>query len=697
MKQEDFFKIMDCASEDDIADMMRYHRSRQLPAREEKIMMTKHTQTDSGMFRSKGVAAAIAAVLVCANVAGGIYLLRGDNQPETKSETSAGTDIESELIPAVSENTPDYVKLMQEYYTNLSGQPCDYDFSGMGRNLDETVETDDVRIHIKGMVGCDWTMFVFFDAEPLNLSAKDREYFSSMAFCKVNDMYYPALGIVDAEGKADDSCQRLYGTMPGQQSLDNGVFHCYCIISNHSAEALTDGEKYLGIGKMNEPYDPEYDIRIPLDSLKKIPMQESELAAAVSAHIPDTMTRCAVTPFGVYCVSDTITSGDKNGGEQRCYWLDNPKCELEGTPAITQTGADGAVLSKIGLDSHTSWGAIIKEGTGVSFADFLFDRPFDVSKGILCIDEASENVQEIKEEPAETQQYVQLMQDYFTRLNGQQCSYDFTGMGVDINASYEDEYYTLTHRAVVGNDWFLYYFYDVTPKENYYSMFDGNSVFSGVHLRKGDEDVTGFCSRGGGGLLPGADLKKTEDGVFHLCWMYVNDSDEPLFHGENAGAQLVFPNYETGREIRVDFVPEEIPLREAASPTAEIDPLRDLSSDKLKESQHVLSLFRQRNAEHPLTRCADTPLGRIYFSDRFTADSSYLYQNSMDPDRCLQEAQFLSFDGISSTLTMSADFGDMDPDDFDDVQERCFILRIPYAVPGAVKAEDSAADTADAQ
>ena len=320
---------------------------------------------------------------------------------EVKNEEDSHLSLPDECteVQAISTDAaekPQYVKLMQEYYTQKSGIPCDYDFSSMGKDLDETIETDNARIHIKGMVGCDWTMFVFFDVEPLNLSAEETEYFSIESFEGLSDNYYPVFGIVGAEGKAVDFFQRICRTMPAQQSLDNGVFHCYCLISSHSEEAFTDGEKYLGIGKMNEPNDPEYDIRIPLDCLQTIPLQESELAAAVSTFIPDdsiyryppdkSMTRSAVTPFGVYCISDRYETVQKTGWGQSCYWLEISEYNLKATPRISQNDADGICIGTFGLDGQTSWGSCMKEGTGISFTDFLFDHPYDAAKGTLNVD-----------------------------------------------------------------------------------------------------------------------------------------------------------------------------------------------------------------------------------------------------------------------------------------------------------------------
>ena len=303
---------------------------------------------------------------------------------------------EAQEISAEAEQVPQYVRLMQEYYTQKTGIPCDYDFSGMGRDLDEIIENPAARIHIKGMVGCDWTMFVFFDTEPLNLSAEDERYFSESSFMNLSNYMYPALGIEDADGNTDPHFQQICRTMPAQQSLDDGVFHCYCLISSHSDAALTGGTLELGIGKMNDPRDPvQYDLRIPLDCLQTIPLQESELAATVSTFIPDDtlynyppntpMTRSAVTPFGVYCVSDRYETMQKTGGWQSCYWLEMTECKLKADPAITQNNADGISIGTFGLDGQTSWGSSMTAGTGISFTDFLFDRPYDAAKGTLTV------------------------------------------------------------------------------------------------------------------------------------------------------------------------------------------------------------------------------------------------------------------------------------------------------------------------
>ncbi|MEE3404750.1 MAG: hypothetical protein VZR73_11775, partial [Acutalibacteraceae bacterium] len=199
---------------------------------------------------------------------------------------------EVQEISADTAQSKQYVKLMQEYYTQKTGIPCDYDFSGMGKDLDETIETDDASIHIKGMVGCDWTMFVFFDVEPLNLSPENTEHFSSKSFSNLSDNMCLDCGILDANGNPIHSFNQTCRTMPAQQSLDNGIFHCYSIINNHSDEAVTGGEKYLGIGKRNGSGVPEYEISIPLDCLQSTPLQESSLAAIVSTFIPDNSEQC---------------------------------------------------------------------------------------------------------------------------------------------------------------------------------------------------------------------------------------------------------------------------------------------------------------------------------------------------------------------------------------------------------------------
>ena len=710
MKREEFFTIMDCVSEEDAAEMMQYCRSEQLPDREEEIVMTKHTDhAESGGKRSKGIAAAVAAVLVCANVAGGAYLLRNSNTaPETGS--NAGESIQTDAVEVVTASgqtetepsitaseaveTPQYVKLMQEYFTKTGGEPCTFDFTGYGKDFDIEWENNDYKLTLRAVTGCEWALYYFYDVEPKKGQTWEQFVQDNPHF----RMY------ISSESESPWESQYTMGwstteMMEQDKALDNGVWH-FCtylmpqpgvpLYMNYTSLYFT-----LEIQGCSEAVQPTEKVALDFFQYQH-PMHELEtpvrLADVCEGKIMTAaagelmLTQRAETPFGVfYCGQDEFADKTNNFTEYACAKKDGetladyvPSEQYQRTIgndmiAVQSDQPSIAEPSNVGVQQQ------------IQFMNLLFKSPVPLKNAQKS---ASEDMQGSKVIPSETTEYVQLMQDYYTKLNGQPCTYDFTGMGMDINASFEDDLYTLTHKAVVGCDWFLFYFYDITPKEHFFEQYNGNSIYSSVCAQKGDKKIDGFSSIGPGGLMPGLDPDVPEDGVFHCCVKYVNDAAVPFFHGENAGAELVFPNYATGEEFRVEFVPEEIPLQKKESPKVEIDPLLNLRDNEIRQkAERSLSLFRQRNTEHPLTRCADTPFGRIYYSDCFTPDSEYLYQNSMDPDRCTQDSTFLSYNGIDSSVTKDSFFGDLGPDILDPDKYRVFTLFLPYTVPGMIDAE----------
>ena len=86
MKQEDFFEIMDGASEQNITDLMQHLRFRQIPAVQEDITMEQTDET-----RKKGIrmtrrgmvtGSAVAAVLLALNIGLGAHLFSGSKQQD---------------------------------------------------------------------------------------------------------------------------------------------------------------------------------------------------------------------------------------------------------------------------------------------------------------------------------------------------------------------------------------------------------------------------------------------------------------------------------------------------------------------------------------------------------------------------------------------------------------------------------------
>ena len=121
MKLEDYFKIMDCASEDDITEMMQHRRFRQIPSGEEDMMKQSDNQGKKALrMTRRGVASgtAVAAALLALNVGiGGFMLHKSADDPvstadsevvnvtETAPETTAAeTGAEQTVTAAVQKN-----------------------------------------------------------------------------------------------------------------------------------------------------------------------------------------------------------------------------------------------------------------------------------------------------------------------------------------------------------------------------------------------------------------------------------------------------------------------------------------------------------------------------------------------------------------------------------------------------------------
>ncbi|MBR3267410.1 MAG: DUF4179 domain-containing protein [Oscillospiraceae bacterium] len=84
--------------------------------------------------------------------------------------------------------------------------------------------------------------------------------------------------------------------------------------------------------------------------------------------------------------------------------------------------------------------------------------------------------------------YVKLMQDYYSLDSETPCTYDFSGMGTDLNETWELDNCSVTLNAVAGDAFQLFYFYDIKLKEG--TEWDGTAPI--LHLsadyKTGGED-----------------------------------------------------------------------------------------------------------------------------------------------------------------------------------------------------------------
>lgn len=400
MKQEDYFRIMDCASDDDITEMMQHRRFRQVPSGEEEITV-KQTEQKKIRLSRRGAAAgtAVAAALLALNVGGGYLLLHGRNEQNPAAEQTecafteqdeAAAEISTEEIsegtPANDEaaGTPEYVQRMQEYYNLLTDspyyegktyEPCDYDFTGLGKDIDYTFEWDDYKLTYRAVVGCDWVLYYFFDVEPKQ--GQDYQQFWS----ENPDMSRIAVSLIKGDTVNFD-CDRCSNALDPEP--DNGVWHGFGIITNCTDRPFFRGENAGTQISICESYDTPDEAQQrpgePFDfETKEYPLLACEQPVffrdeahmsyepafheeqeAMIAEYP--LTRCAETPFGRYYVSDPGQSSESFRSQS---WV-GPSLGLEGIAPRT-------------LDA-TYFGTYKHEGVEIAHLLALYDRPAEAEE-----------------------------------------------------------------------------------------------------------------------------------------------------------------------------------------------------------------------------------------------------------------------------------------------------------------------------
>lgn len=400
MKQEDFFRIMDCASDEDITEMMQHRRFRQVPSGEEEITVKQTEQKEIRMSR-RGVAAgtAVAALLLAMNVGGGYLLLHGRNaqNPAAEQHDSAVTEQDDaaaeigteEISEDIAENadaaeTPQYVQLMQEYYNKLTDSPyyegrtyapCDYDFTGLGKDIDYTFEWDDYKLTYRAVVGCDWVLYYFFDVEP----KQGQDY---QTFRNDNpDMARIAVSMIKGN-TVNFACDRVSNVLDPEP--DNGVWHGFGIITNCTDKPFFRGENagtQISIcEKYDTPEEAQQNCGEPFDFETKAfplraceqpvffrdethmsfePAYHEEQEAMLAEH---SLTRCAETPFGRYYVSDPGQSSESFRSQS---WV-GPSLGLEG-------------IAPRALDA-TYFGEYKHDGEEIAHLLALYDRPAEAEE-----------------------------------------------------------------------------------------------------------------------------------------------------------------------------------------------------------------------------------------------------------------------------------------------------------------------------
>lgn len=97
--------------------------------------------------------------------------------------------------------------------------------------------------------------------------------------------------------------------------------------------------------------------------------------------------------------------------------------------------------------------AALVAGNAALFANLLHDKNTPQTPA----------VSEIQEVTPGTAHYAQCMQDYYAYKTGVPCTYDFTGMGMDLDYVWDYADYRITLHAAAGDAFQMHFFYDVIP------------------------------------------------------------------------------------------------------------------------------------------------------------------------------------------------------------------------------------------
>jgi hypothetical protein len=286
---------------------------------------------------------------------------------------------------------------------------------------------------------------------------------------------------------------------------------------------------------------------------------------------------------------------------------------------------NGNPAVKLEFSELCSYGTNSMGDTGNFFAHLMFRKPLDLpEKTPDAINKTNETYED--QEPDQPL-YCSLMQKLYTDSSNEPCDYDFTGMGMDLNKSWENDEWKLTLHAVTGCDWIVFYFYDIEPKQGQtYEQVMAEHRFLSLNLDIGDNmEHNGMTSS-----MPG-EYGSFDGDVWHFFGMASSTTGRPLFRQEDAKgpALLHFTLHQEAEGVEEPFTIVTPDFEVKEYPLTESMPAEFFASLNAREdcSPEYLDLISQ----NPLTRCAVTPFGVLGFSDSCSGlgDRNSSYSNSI--------------------------------------------------------------------
>ena len=340
--------------------------------------------------RGAAMGTAVAAALVALNIGGGYLLLSRDQHPETSGVAMSDLAVQTDDISASSAaDYADYVTLMQQYYTGISGKPCDFDFTGYGKDFDYSFENDEYKVTLRAVTGCNWVLYYFYDVEPKQGQTELREF--PVISLSIEDEEWGFLGA---------RAKRIQWS-PGEWEIwDDGVWHVCGIVTNVTDVPFSAEGHTLSISAEFSSFDIRKQEGESLDFLPAwqrealrhddyVPWKYDVRREWNSGSEYVELDRWTFTPFGAFYVSEkhpTINPGDT----LICYTAGQPYANGSDFDGNFDIGIQGEFFqtdeTRTVIDSYTPsdqsyCGTMGVAGEGVSFIHVLFDHPWDTAKG----------------------------------------------------------------------------------------------------------------------------------------------------------------------------------------------------------------------------------------------------------------------------------------------------------------------------
>jgi len=484
MKIQDYCKVTDSVRPDPAlkeAIMMKAAQHSTIPA-------VGSTEEPRGKIQrrigGKAVAGtAVAAALVAANVGLAAMLMHSGSGKTPQAATSGENNVQE-----IKLETAHYVQCMQDYYASVTGEPCTYDFTGMGQDLNIEWKFEDYNLTLHAAAGDPFHMHFFYDITPLKGQTYNEDEPQASTDAPGCPRLHGAYSYPDylnsqnpaflATACSDGGCEVYAVTQDGVNGGE--VWHIQCVVNDVLGAGFI-GQNFAvqvdsGIENEAAP-DPAITAQNPATNVH-IPVKLDFIENAGYYNVtwqpvcfpPDTglsaYTRLAVTPLGVMLTDDATTQIPYQTGSSE--WTTNEidlTCSLETADAVIEMPwlhTPQQYDIKMHNDLHT-------EATAINGAFGKPVSPQQCSAVILNNTQIPVNIEGVKDPQPQTADkvpnaipngYEELMQAYF----GNDLSYTGWGEDCDLTWNFDDTAYTLD--AIGGDNYHLYYFYRITIPKN---------------------------------------------------------------------------------------------------------------------------------------------------------------------------------------------------------------------------------------